>query len=126
VTVVDSVVTNVAFEVRVPVMSAFDERNHRYPVIALPPFHGATQLRMRLVAIVDGFAERSVIGEGTVRGVLDAVDEYGPYPMTLLAAMRKKYRLPFVRPVATKGLTRSPLLNDVNVATLLLREYMRS
>jgi hypothetical protein len=46
--------------------------------------------------------------------------------MTLLAAMRKKYRLPFVRPVATKGLVRTPLLKDVNVATLLLREYVRS
>jgi hypothetical protein len=89
VTVVDSVVTNVALDVRTPDISAFDERNHRYPVIALPPFHGATQLRMRDVDTPEGFAERSVICDGTVRGVFEAVTEYGPNPMTLLAAIWK-------------------------------------
>ena len=87
--VVDSVVTSVALEVRTPDMSAFDDLNHRYPVMALPPFHGATQLRTRDVEIPDGLAERSVTWAGTVRGVFEAVSEYGPYPITLLAAIWK-------------------------------------
>jgi hypothetical protein len=89
VTVVDSVVTRVALEVRTPDISAFDERNQRYPVMALPPLKGGTQLRIKLVETPDGFAERSVICEGTVRGVFEAVREYGPKPMTLLAAIWK-------------------------------------
>jgi hypothetical protein len=72
---VDSVVTNVAFEVRTPDMSAFDDLNQRYPVMALPPFHGATQLRIKLVEIVDGFADKSVTWAGTVRGMFEAVSE---------------------------------------------------
>jgi hypothetical protein len=86
---VERVVTSVALEVRTPDMSAFDDLNQRYPVIALPPFHGATQLRIKLVEMVDGFADRSVIGSGTVLGVFEAVSEYGPYPITLLAAIWK-------------------------------------
>jgi hypothetical protein len=84
----DSVVA--VFIVRTPDMSAFDDLNHRYPVIAPPPLKGGgTQLRIKLVEIVDGFAERSVIGSGIVRGVFEAVNEYGPYPITLLARIWK-------------------------------------
>jgi len=74
VTVVDSVVISVALEVTA-VIPELNDWYHRYPVMALPPFDGATQLRIKLVETPDGFAERSVICEGTVRGVFEAVTE---------------------------------------------------
>jgi hypothetical protein len=70
-------------------MFANVERYQRYPVIALPPLKGADQFRLRVVDAVEGIAERSVTGSGTVRGLFEAVNEYGPYPITFLAAIWK-------------------------------------